>query len=159
MKFVLFAALGLLLFFPTRTFCQRDYFTPEEVELIRDAQQIDARINVLTHAIDRRFATLNVDVQPPAFKGKGEWGAAPTGTRLELLVDIKRILEKAIDDIDNLSERPTSMIVEQPDNNKKKPKGFADLFPTAVRSLAAAAQRYQPGLKAELDKSNDPAEQ
>ena len=163
MKFVFLAALGALLFLPAKTLCQRDYFTPEEIEVIRDAQQIDQRVNVLTHVIDRRFAALNVDVHAPAVKEqKGvEWGPAPTGTRLELLIDIKRILEKAIDDIDNLSERPNSMVVEEVRDNKdpkKKPKGFAELFPVAVRSLAASAQRYGPALNTELDKTKNPLE-
>ena len=163
MKFVVFAAFAALLFFPSKTLCQRDYFTPEEVEVIRDAQQIDQRINVLTHAIDRRFAVLNIDVHAPAYKEvKGvEWGPAPTGSRLDLLIDIKRIMQKAIDDIDNLSERPNSMVIEEPDPKDKKakpPKGFAELFPIAVRSLGAAAQRYGPALKIELDKTKLPEE-
>ena len=163
MKLVFLAALAALLFLPAKTLCQRDYFTPEEVELIRDAQQIDQRINVLTHAIDRRFAVLNVDVHAPSFKDqKGvEWGPAPTGSRLDLLIDVERILQKAIDDIDNLSERPDSMVTEEvrdTKNRDKKPKSFAELFPVAVRSLAAAAQRYCPALKIELDKSTVPEE-
>ncbi len=161
MKFVFLTAVAALLFFPAKTFCQRDYFTPEEVELIRDAQQIDQRINVLTHAIDRRFAVLNVDVHAPAYKEKGqEWGPAPTGSRLDLLIDIKRIMQKAIDDIDNLSERPNSMVIEEPDprDKKKKPQSFAELFPIAVRELAAAAERYGPALKIELDKTKLPEE-
>lgn len=163
MRSALLALVAALLFFPAKTLCQRDYFTPEEVEVIRDAQQIDQRINVLTHIIDRRFAALNIDVHAPVVKEqKGvEWGPAPTGSRLDLFVDIKRVLEKAVDDIDNLSERPNSMVMEEPDpkDKKSKPqKGFAELFPAAVRSLAAAADRYGPALKLELDKAKDPAE-
>ena len=33
----------------------------------------------------------------------------PTGSRLELLSDIKYILQKAIDDIDNLAENPKAV--------------------------------------------------
>src|SRR2546423_15415764 len=43
-------------------FAQRDYFTPEEVEMIRDAQQIDQRVDLLVKIIDRRFAALNIEV-------------------------------------------------------------------------------------------------
>jgi len=162
MKLLFLAAAVALLFLPAKTVCQRDYFTPEEVEIIRDAQQIDSRVNVLVHVMDRRFAALNVDVHAPAYKEKSEeWGQPPTGTRFELLLDIKRILQKAIDDIDNLSERPNSMVVEAPDptdKHPKKQKGFAELFPIAVRNLAAAAERYGPALKIELDKSKLPEE-
>ncbi|HEY2847598.1 MAG TPA: hypothetical protein VGI80_07250 [Pyrinomonadaceae bacterium] len=163
MKPVFLAALAVLLLLPAKTLCQRDYFTPEEVEVIRNEQQIDTRIDALVHCVDRRFAALNVDVHAPAFKAKkdDEWGPAPTGSRFDLLVDIKRILQKAIDDIDNLSERPDSMLIEVPDptdKHPKKQKGFEELFPAAVRSLAAAAQRYGPALKIEVDKSKAPEE-
>ena len=149
-------ATGLMaLFLPQRICAQRDYFTPEEVELIRDAQEIDRRIDVLTHAIDRRFAALKIDVggSPIPEKEKGLWGEMPKGTRFELLVDVKRILQKAIDDIDNLSERPDAAII--PDKEDKKAEGYAIIFPRAVRNLGAAAKRYQSALKTELDAAKD----
>ena len=136
----------------------RDYFTPEEVELIRDAQQIDKRVDVLVKTIDRRFAALNIDVGGAKPSGK-DWGESPKGTRVELFSDIRNILQKAIDDIDNLAARPDSMVID-PDaaKDKKKQKGFSDLFPKAVRSLAAAARRYQPALKQALDVAKDERE-
>lgn len=140
---------------PTAVYGQRDYFTEAEIELIRDAQQIDHRIDVLIHAIDRRFGVIKVNVGAPAKKESDDWGELPTGTRLEMLADIKKILRKAIEDIDNLAERPASLVVN-PD--EKKPKGYSELFPKAVRALAAAAERYRPALKIELDKSTEPAE-
>jgi hypothetical protein len=136
---------------------QRDYFTADEIELVRDAQEIDRRINVLTHAMDRRFGVLKIDVAAPAFKEKSEWGSLPEGTRSELLRDIRRIMQKAVDDIDSLAERPDSAVVRQADD-KKKVEGHAVLFPRAVRSLAQAAARYSPVLRAELDRSTSPAE-
>jgi hypothetical protein len=71
-----------------------------------------------------------------------------------LFSDIRNILQKAIDDIDNLSARPDSMVID-PDEDKKKKKGFSDLFPKAVRLLAAAAKRYEPALKQALDTTKD----
>lgn len=163
MKPVLLAAVAFLLLLPATILCQRDYFTPEEVEIIRDAQQIDRRVDALVRMIDRRFAALNVNVNAPTYKEvKGvEWGQPPTGSRLDLLIDIKRILQKAVDDIDNLSERPNSMYIEEPDPKDKHPKkqaSFAELFPIAVHNLAAAANRYGPVLKTELDKTKLPEE-
>lgn len=134
----------------------RDFLTDDEIELIRDAQQIDQRIAVLTHAADRRFGVLKVNVGGSTKPETKAWGALPEGTRMQLLVDIKRILQKAIDDIDNLSERPDSMVVIAVEkDDKKKPKGFAELFPVAVRTLAAAADRYKPALKTLLDQTKD----
>jgi hypothetical protein len=164
MRSILFLVFSLLVFsfslFTAVSAQSRDFLTAEEVEIVRDAQQIDDRMDVLVKAIDRRFEALNVPVSVPVVgkikKDEREWGKAPTGTRFELLYDIKGILQKAADDIDNLAERPNSMVVdpeEKPD--KKNPKTFEALFPKAVRSLAAAATRYQPILKAELDRSTD----
>lgn len=156
---IIFVFLLGMVFLPSHVFAQRDYFTPEEIELIRDAQQIDERIDVLTKAIDRRFAVLKIDVAAPKTisKDSEKWGVIPEGTRLQILRDIKQILQKAIDDIDSLAGRPESMVVS-PDRDPKKAKGYAELFPKAVRSLAKAAERYRPALKAELDKPQTDAE-
>jgi hypothetical protein len=147
--------LGVLSAFPSTAAAQRDFLTAEEVELVRENQEIDRRINVLTQAIDRRFHVLNLDVSAPKVKAKGEWGELPQGTRAELLLDIRRILQKAVDDIDSLAERPESAIIPDPDVKKKTDSSFATLFPRAVRSLASAAERYTPALKRELDSSSD----
>ena len=48
-------------------------------------------------------------------------------------------------------------MVIDPDKDKK-PKKYSDIFPKAVRILAKAAERYQPALRMELDKSENPAE-
>src|SRR5690349_14570565 len=88
------AIFCIALFFPLAADAQkrRDYLTEEEIELVRDAQEIDLRIMVLTKAIDRRFAVLNNRTP----KEKEEWGALPKGTRVELLIDIEKLLQKAI---------------------------------------------------------------
>ncbi len=154
-----FAAALLLTILPSLAAAQRDYFTPEEVELIRDAQEIDRRIEVLVRAIDRRFEVLRSNVSAPVLPAKEDkkWGALPQGTRAEMLLDIKRILRKAIDDIDGLAERPESAVIS-PTKDPKKAKKIEDIFPKAVKNLAKAAERYQPVLKAELDKTKDNAE-
>lgn len=139
---------------------QRDYLTSEEIEVVRDVQELDLRMEVLVHAIDRRLVVLKIDPGTPQKKEKEAWGALPSGTRAQLLDDVRQLLQKAIDDIDNLSLRPDSMVVD-PDaaKDKKKVKGFNDIFPKAVRTLAAAASRYQPILKTEIDKTTDKMEQ
>jgi hypothetical protein len=141
------------------TYAQRDYFTAEEVEMIRDAQQIDTRIDTLVKIIDRRFAAAGIEVGGAKISAKDadKWGTL-TGTHSDYLFDIKRILQKAIDDIDNLAERPDSMVIEAPDpkdKNPKKPPSFGDLFPKAVRKLAAAAERYKGPLNNALTATKD----
>ena len=161
MKFEIYSAVMfgcMLSFFSLQAHAQRDYFTDEEIEMVRDAQAIDSRIDVLTHAIDRRFSVLNVNTADPTVRRKDadKWGPLPTGSRLELLSDIRYILQKAIDDIDNLADNPKAAHI--PFEDEKKPKDPSALFPTAVRKLAAAAGRYEPALKSQLEISKDPQE-
>jgi len=134
----------------------RDYMTDDEIELVRDAQDIDTRVDVLTKMIDRRFAALKIDVGGAAIPSKetSKWGPAPTGTQTELLDDIKRLLEKAIDDIDNTAMHPTDYAADKSRSEKQKAKD-AQRFPSAVRNLAVAAHRYEPPLKTLADKTTD----
>jgi len=134
------AIFCIALFFPPTAAAQkrRDYLTEEEIELVRDAQEIDLRIMVLTKAIDRRFAVLKN--QTP--KEKEEWGALPKGTRVELLIDIEKLVQKAIDDIDQVATRAKD----------------SKLFPKAVNKLAASCTEYLPQFKSFLDTTKDDKE-
>jgi uncharacterized protein YydD (DUF2326 family) len=149
--YYILAIAAIVAFFSTSAEAQRrDYLTDEEIEIVRDAQEIDTRIAVLVHAIDRRLAVLKINVgnTEKELKEKEVWGALPTGSKIELLSDVKRILQKAIDDIDNLAARPDSAVIY--DTDGKKPKTPKDLFNKAVRTLAAAAARYRPVFEKEL---------
>jgi len=134
----------------------RDYMTDDEIELVRDAQDIDQRIDVLTKMIDRRFAVLKIDVGGAAVPSKetSKWGPAPTGTQTELLDDIKRLIEKGIDDIDNTAMHPIDYAADKSRSEKQKAKD-AQRFPSAVRNLAAAAKRYEQPLKILSDRTTD----
>jgi len=73
MKFAIFSAVMfgcMLSFFSSPAHAQRDYFTDQEIEMVRDAQAIDSRIDVLTHAIDRRFSVLNVNTADRQFAAR-----------------------------------------------------------------------------------------
>jgi hypothetical protein len=149
--------VALILIGPTRAIAQsRDYITDEEAEIVRDAQEIDKRISVLVHCIDRRLTALKLAADGRPEKTKDDWGPMPSGTRVELLSDIKNLLQKAIDDIDNLAEHPDSAYI--PLDPKEKRKKAPDIFSAAVRSLAAAAARYRPIFNKELDNSKDQKE-
>jgi hypothetical protein len=138
---------------------RRDYMTDEEIELVRDAQDIDARIDVLIKMIDRRFVALNVNAGGAAVPNKetSKWGAAPKGSRIELLDDIRRLLDKAIGDIDNVAAHPVNYDADK-DRSEKEKKRDSQRFPSSVRALALAAKRFQPALKTLLDKSTDEKE-
>ncbi|MDQ3179728.1 MAG: hypothetical protein M3Q33_04330, partial [Acidobacteriota bacterium] len=107
MLYVLTAFFCLTLFFPASANAQgrRDYLTDEEIELVREAQEINLRIEVLTKAIDRRFLVINnaASQTKQVQKDAEKWGELPKGSRPLLLWNIERILQKAIDDIDDVA--------------------------------------------------------
>jgi hypothetical protein len=128
---------------------RRDYLSDSEIELVRDAQEIDQRVTVLTMAIDRRLTALDLAGVDKSKKYGEKWGDAPTGSRLELLTDVKSLLQKAIDDIDDASSHES-------ENAENKVSGT--LFPKAVHVLADAAERYRPAFRSALDSAKDEKE-
>jgi len=123
---------------------RRDHMTEQEVELVRDAQQIDLRMKIFVKAIDRRFQVLNNEVSQTiqSEKDSEKWGELPTGTRQQLLIDIEKLLDEAISKIDDTAARDMK----------------SDFFPTAVHTLADGANRFLPQLKTQYDKSTNEVE-
>ena len=130
---------------------RRDFVNDQEADLIREYQEIDRRIELLMMFIDRRLAAAGIAgnqwKQP---KNSELWGEDPKGTRVDLLYDTKRILQKAVDDIDDIASREGAAI----EGNEKSGK----LFPKAVRNLSAAATRFKPIFQAELAKATNEKE-
>ena len=115
-------------------FQAREHLTPQEIELVKDAQILDKRIDVFVKAADRRLLVLNgTDATNAKLlkKDSESWGELPTGTRAELIGDIARIFDEAITNIDDVSARD--------ENNP--------LIPKALRKLAAGASRIVEQLK------------
>jgi len=158
--FIVIAASLLSCFLSTDASAQRrDYMTDAESDVVREAQDIDLRIDVLIKMIDRRFSVLKVNVGGATIptKESEKWGPAPTGTRMEILDDIRKLLDKAVDDVDNVAMHPVKY--EEDKNRSEKQKKKDEMrFPSSVRNLAAAAQRYQPALKSLIDFSKDEKE-
>jgi hypothetical protein len=80
---------------------QRDHLTEKEDELLREFQVIDKRIDIFIKAADRRLLVLG---NPNATQKKGEeetWGPLPKGSKLELILDYKRILQEAEEKMDD----------------------------------------------------------
>ncbi len=123
---------------------RRDHLTEMEVELVRDAQQIDERMKVFVKAIDRRFLVLNNNASQSKQTEKDltAWGELPTGTRQQLFIDIEKLLDEAINKIDDVAARDMN----------------SDFFPTAVHILADGANKFLPQLKTQLGKSMDEKE-
>jgi hypothetical protein len=105
----LFTVLLLLfLFTHTAIAQQRDHLTPQEVDLVKEAQVLDKRIDVFIKAADRRVLVINGAAAANAKQLKKDaerWGDLPTGSRAELVADIARIFDEAITNIDDVSSR------------------------------------------------------
>ncbi|HEY0077036.1 MAG TPA: hypothetical protein VGB73_00200 [Pyrinomonadaceae bacterium] len=142
-RFSLFASLLLLLTASHAAavvrLTQRESLTPEEVELVRENQELDKRTAIFVKAVERRLAAIT-GVQPTVSKSsksskkekldEDEWGVLPESTRPQLLADIARILDEAVTNIDDAAL-----------HNEKSP-----LIPKALRHLAAASARMLPQL-------------
>lgn len=140
--FSAFTAFLILFLFAAASAQSRDYLTDAEIELVRDAQQIDLRVEVLVKAVDRRIAVVNNTARVE--KESEKWGDPPKGTRVQLLSDVAKILQKAIDDVDDVARREAG----------KQSKFFVK----AMHKLAEAANRFQPQFKSLLDGAKEEKE-
>jgi hypothetical protein len=134
------ASVALLLFIlltplpaQARSTLKRDHLTEQEVELVRDAQALDKRTDVFIRAAERRLQAVNNPAPTDASakqiqKEMDKWGPLPKGTRAELLTDFAKILDEAINNIDDVASR-----------DAKNP-----LVSKALRKLAAAVNNFQP---------------
>jgi hypothetical protein len=123
----------------------RDYLTPQEVELVKEAQILDKRIEVFIKAAERRLQVLTGVVAVPTKQEKKDaerWGDLPQGTRAELITDISGILDAAITNIDDVALRDEKNA----------------LVPKALRKLADSAAHFQAQLTPMLERSKESAE-
>lgn len=130
---LVFLTFAFLLFSQPAQSQTRDHLTAEEIEMVRDVQALDERMEIYVKAIERRFLVLKGDnsQSKQIEKDSKKWGELPKGTRAELLVDIKKILREAIDKIDDVAARDAK----------------SELIPYAVHILADGVQRFIPELK------------
>ena len=84
---------------------KREHLTPEEIELVRDNQELDARTKVFVAAAERRLlAVTNPEESAKnAPKEKEKWGEVK-GTRVQLFYDISKILDEAVVNVDDVAE-------------------------------------------------------
>lgn len=150
-KPILFCAclLALSLLAPAsasaRSLPTRDHLTEQEADLVREAQALDKRTAIFIRAIERRLLVIsdpNAASSKLVQKETEKWGELPKGTRAELLGDIAKILEEAITNIDDVSER-----------DEKSP-----LLPKSLRLLSAASTRFLAQLTTLRDQTREDAE-
>lgn len=112
-----------------RNAAARDHLSPEEADQVREAQELDKRIEVFIKVAERRLLALtdtNAAKSKQVQKDLEKWGELPKGTRAELLTDLAKVLEEATTNIDDVSTR-------DPKNS---------LVPKALRKLAEASKRF-----------------
>lgn len=131
-------ALSLVLFLTNAldasAFQKRDHLTTQEVDLVKEAQILDKRIEVFIKAAERRMMVINGTAAANAKllkKDAEKWGELPAGSRFELVGDIARIYDEAITNIDDVSAR-----------DERNP-----LIPKALRKLAASVSSVMEQLK------------
>lgn len=142
----LIVVLTLTLSSTTSAFQGREHLTEREIDLVKDAQVLDKRIDVFIKAADRRLLALNGAGASNAANSKQlkkdseSWGELPSGSRAQLIADIAGIFDEAITNIDDVSARD--------ENNP--------LIEKALRKLAHAASSIVEQLKpAELQAKDD----
>jgi hypothetical protein len=132
----------------TTAFQGREHLTEQEIDLVKDAQILDKRIDVFIKAADRRLLALNgAGASNPANakqlkKDSESWGELPSGSRAQLIGDIAGIFDEAITNIDDVNSRD--------ENNP--------LIAKALRKLAQAASRVVEQLKPAEAQAKDDAE-
>jgi hypothetical protein len=141
----LMTVLTLALCAPTTAFQSREHLTTQEIDLVKDAQVLDKRIDVFIKAADRRLLVLtgaNAPSEKQMKKDAESWGDLPTGSRAELIADIAGIFDEAITNIDDVSSHDE----------------FNPLIPKALRKLAEAASRIVLQLKPVESQAKDDVE-
>lgn len=106
---------------------KREHLTPEEIEFVRDNQELDKRTEVFIKAAERRMLAVTNSVE--ASKEKEKWGEVK-GTRAQLFYDISKILDEAVVNVDDAAA-----------HNPESPLLRKSLF-----KLAEAASRLLPQL-------------
>jgi hypothetical protein len=115
-------------------FQRRDHLTEKEVDLVKEAQVLDKRIDVFIKAAERRLMVINNSSAANAKQLKKDaerWGELPTGSRADLVSDISRILDEAITNIDDVSS-----------HDERNP-----LIPKSLRKLAQSVSSIMAQLK------------
>lgn len=146
-RIVICLSLLLSLIFPLQAspIQKRDHLTPQEVDLVKEAQILDKRIDVFVKAAERRMMVITGTAASNAKQLKKDaerWGELPTGSRFELVGDIARIYDEAITNIDDVSTR-----------DERNP-----LIPKALRRLAQSVTTTMEQIKPLRDEAKSEAD-
>ncbi len=110
---------------------RREHLTTQEVDMVRDTQELDRRSELFIKIAERRLVAITNPAAAAATpilsaKDNEKWGELPKGTRAQLLSDLARIFDEAIVNVDDVAARTPG----------------SGLLPKAVRKLAEASARF-----------------
>ncbi len=132
---------------------QRDHLTEQEADLVREFQEIDKRIEIFIKAAERRLLVLT---NPNATQKKKEeevWGPLPSGSKLELLQDYKRILEEAEEKMDDALNRDSKNPALEKAIDKFKDAATRHLPQLRALSTQVADRREQRALAESIEEA------
>jgi ABC-type amino acid transport substrate-binding protein len=114
------------------TIQRREHLTEQEADMVRDTQELDRRVALFVKIAERRIVAVTdaTAAQTASAKDTEKWGELPKGTRAQLFNDLARILDEAINNIDDVAVRAPN----------------SSLIPKAVKHLAEASARFLPQL-------------
>ncbi|MFN0119901.1 MAG: hypothetical protein ACKV2V_05305 [Blastocatellia bacterium] len=139
---ILFCVLSLAFALPAAA-QKRDHLTEQEIDLIRDFQEIDKRVEIFIKCAERRLL-LMTGAEPNQSKREEEmWGPWPFGTKLQLLQDYKGIMSEAMEKLEDAYERD--------------PKSSA--LAKGLKKFKEAATRHIPQLRSFAPQLKDKKEQ
>src|SRR6266700_2571556 len=73
---------------------QGDYLSEQEVDRIRDAQEIELRSQVFLYIANRRLKVITGELKVQTKKEEENWGPLPKGTPTELLDGYRRAISE-----------------------------------------------------------------
>lgn len=125
---------------------QRDNLTATEADRVRDARDIERRVDAFIKIAERRLLALT---DPQAAQSRQirrdmeRWGELPTGTRLQLLSDLAQTLNEAITNIEDAATRPGA-VAEQGARALRKLSEASARFLTQLTPMRAGMSEESP---------------
>ena len=109
-----FCVLVMISLFPVRANAapvqRREHLTAQEVDMLRDTQELDRRSELFVKIAERRLTAITnpaAAATTPTLSAKEneKWGELPKGTRAQHLNDLARIFDEAIVNVDDVAAR------------------------------------------------------
>lgn len=153
-RFTTVTAMLVIVFFAPVNFmsplttcaAQRDNLTATEADRVRDARDIERRVDAFIKVAERRLLALT---DPQAAQSRQvqrdmeQWGELPTGTRLQLLSDLAQTLNEAITNIEDAATRPGT-VAEQGTRALRKLSEASSRFLTQLTPMRAGLSEESP---------------